>query len=179
MYGTYPKTKLLRDGREAIIRLLTKRDANGLFEMFSSLSEGARKYLHDDVTNPDIVKNWAENANYKTVIPLILVLDEMIVADGILNLTAKGPMKHIGRIRIVVREDLKGLGIGTILMDELLEISRVKGLKLISVMLAEDEEADAIEAMTALGFNKEAAIRDYFSGPLGDLHNAVLMIKRL
>ncbi len=147
--------------------------------MFSSISEKTRKYLYDDVTDPEVVRGWAENANFKTVIPLIVVVDDKIVADGILNTQKKGPLKHVGRIRVVVREDKRGLGIATKLMDELLEIASIKGLKIISVMFSEDEEADAIEAMTALGFKVEATIKDYLSGPLGDLHNAVMLTKRL
>jgi ribosomal protein S18 acetylase RimI-like enzyme len=169
----------LLDGTEVTLRLMTRGDAGALKFFFSSLSKGARQFLYDDVTDPEVVDGWAMNINYDNVLPIVAVVDGEIVADATLHKRDFGPLRHVGRVRIVVREDFSGRGLDTILTREIILIARGRGLKIISAMLAEQGEKAAIETLGAAGFSEVARIPGYFMDFDGNLENVVLMMKKL
>ncbi len=179
MLDDYPKEAILRDGTVATLRPLREDDTAELYKFFSSLSKKARTFLYDDVTDRTVVERWTKNINYALVLPILAVIDGQIVADATLHKRNYGPLRHIGRIRIAVREDYRGKGIGTLLTNEITSIAKESNLKVLSCMLAEKGEKDAIEAMAVLGFEKATVIPNYAMDIDGNIENVVLMMKSL
>lgn len=179
MLKDYPKEAILRDGTVATLRPLHEEDTSELYKFFSSLSKKARAFLYDDVTDRTVVERWTKNINYAFVLPILAIVNNQIVADATLHKRSFGPLRHIGRIRIAVREDYRGKGIGTLLTNELTYIAKDSNLKVLSCMLAEKGEKDAIEAMEVLGFEKATVIPNYAMDIDGNIDNVVLMMKNL
>jgi GNAT superfamily N-acetyltransferase len=179
MLNDYPKEAILRDGTVAVLRPLSEDDTAELYKFFSSLSKKARTFLYDDVIDRTVVERWVKNINYSLVLPILALIDNQIVADATLHKRNFGPLRHIGRIRIVVRDDYRGKGIGTILTNELTYIAKESNLKVLSCMLAEKGEKEAIEAMEALGFERVAVIPKYAMDVDGNIENVMMMMKSL
>ena len=66
----YPKEVALKDGSTVTLRPMVARDEAALLEFFQSLSEGERLYLRDNVTDPEVVRGWAESVDYNRVLPV-------------------------------------------------------------------------------------------------------------
>ena len=142
----FPMQIILKDGTPGFIRPLEERDAKKLFQMFQSLKPESRMFLYDDVTNFSIVEEWAKNKDYRTVLPLILEVEDKIVADGTLHRRTSGPLRHVGRIRVVIRDDFQGHGVGRTITEILISCAQSARLKLLSCTLAE-REGDQIKLL--------------------------------
>ncbi|MFC2172045.1 GNAT family N-acetyltransferase [Acidobacteriota bacterium] len=174
----FPMSIRLADGTPGIIRPLEERDAKSLFDMFKSLKSESRKYLYDNVSDFSVVEGWCRNKNYCSVLPLILEVDSKIVADGTLHRRPNGPLRHVGRIRVVVKEDYRDYGFGRALVEILIDCARTAGLKLLSCTLA-DEETTTIKRLEELGFHAASTIPDYLMDPDGNTHSMITMLRKL
>jgi GNAT superfamily N-acetyltransferase len=169
----------LTDGTGVTLRLLTKADREALKSFFLTLSEDSRQFLYDDVTDPKVIDGWIENLNYDFVLPIVAVADGEIIADATLHKRNFGPSRHVGRIRIVVREDFLRKGLGSRLIEEITMFARARKLRYLSSMLAESGEKNAIEAMRKLGFHEVTRIPGYLMDQAGNYDNAVVLMKEL
>lgn len=179
MLKEFPKEVILRDNAKAVIRPLKFDDAEALYELFKSMSPQSRRFVYDDVTKKTVIEGWCKNLHYDSVLPLIVLVDKKIVADATLHRRSFGPMRHLGRIRIVVKEEYLGKGIATLLCNELMDLAQKFKLKGLTCMLVEKEEGVAIEALEALGFKKSSPLINYVMDPEGKMYNAVIMMKSL
>ena len=180
MFEEYPKEATLRDGSRVILRLLKEDDTDALYAFFTSLSKKARQFLYDDVTDRSVIEGWTRNINYENVLPLLAVIDSgEIIADATLHRRKFGPLRHVGRIRIVVRDDYLNRGVATLLTKELIKLGRKSRLRILSCMLAQEGEKEAIETLEALGFKKVAIIPLYAMDLDGNVDNVVMLIKNL
>jgi len=178
IFGRFPQEVLLRDGSRAVLRLLERHDADALMEFFDSLSEGARRFLWDDVTDKRVIEGWAKNINYNLVLPVLAEVKGKIVADATLHRRPSGPHRHVGRVRVVVHQDFLGKGLGTILTRTFIEIATEAKLKILTCMLAE-EEVEAIQTLRGLGFRMAAIIPNYFMDLKGRIYNTIMMMRKL
>jgi ribosomal protein S18 acetylase RimI-like enzyme len=179
MLKNYPKEITLRDGTKAAIRPLKSDDTEALFELFKDMSPASRRFVYDDVTKKSVIEGWCKNLHYESVLPLVVVVGKKIVADATLHRRNFGPMHHLGRIRIVVKEEFLGKGISTLLVSEMIDIANKSKLVGLTCMLVEKEEGAAIEALEALGFKKSSPLINYVIDPEGKTYNAVIMVKSL
>ena len=139
----------------------------------------AKQFLYDNVTDRAVIEGWTKNINFDYVLPLLAIVNDEVVADATLHRRNFGPLRHIGRIRIVVKENYAGKGIGTILTNEITDIAKKTNLRIMSCMLAEEGEKEAIETLEALGFKKVAIIPLYAMDLDGKVDNVAMMIKNL
>ncbi len=171
--------KKLRDGTEVTLRLLTKDDTDRLHAFFVTLSEKAREFLYDDVIDRMVVESWTANIDYNNVVPIVAEFGGEIVADGTLHKRNNGPSRHIGRIRVVVREDFLGKGLGTLITNELTVIAKARKLAYLYVSLASGSEIAAIEAVENQGFVRSAVLPGFLMDRNGNVENAVVLVKNI
>ena len=165
----YPKPMELLDGQTMTIRPLVSSDRDALLKFFLRVSEEDRYYLKEDVTSPEVIKQWAENLNYARALPLLVLLDGEIVADGTLHRRRAGARKHIGEIRVVVDAEYRSKGVGTALIRELITIAKDADLENLIFELVAEEQAPAVRAAESLGFVRLATlpnhVRDFHGKP--------------
>ncbi|MFH1537673.1 MAG: GNAT family N-acetyltransferase [bacterium] len=169
----------LDDGSEATVRFLTEDDAGALADMFARLSYDTRKFLYDDVTDRRVVEGWTRDIDPDKALPVVAEVGGRIVADATLHRRQFGPLRHVGRVRVVVLEEWQGRGIAGALVRMLEEIARETGLLVLSCMLVKGEEDGAIRGLEAFGFERAAELPGYIMDPEGNVFDAVLLIKRL
>ena len=169
----------LQDGTEVVLRLLTPDDTERLSGFFSRLSREARQFLYDDVTDRKVIESWTMGVNYDNVVPIVALVDDEIVADGTLHKRNNGPSRHMGRIRVIVREDCQGKGLGSIIMGELASIGKARKLVYLYVVLAERGEAIAISACEREGFKRVAKLPNFLSDMAGTLEDGIVMVKNI
>ncbi len=174
MFNEYPKQVHLNSGETLTIRPLEQRDKESLHKFFVGLPDRDVMYLKEDVKSLDVIDRWFAELNFKKVIPIIMLVDETIIADGTLHVDEYGWARHIGEIRLVVAKEFRRKGVAKLLLRELYFIAMKMQLeKLVGKLMTNQRRA--IEIFQELGFKKEATLRHHIKDRKGHNHNMIIM----
>ena len=119
----------LKDGRRVVIRPSRLRDADSLLRNVNLIGREEIYIMVDRVPNLDEERQWL--GTFDGVRTVLLVAD----ADGeaIGSADCHGGMyaktHHVGGIGIAIRDGWRGVGLGRILMERILEWMRARGFK--------------------------------------------------
>lgn len=174
----YPKKVQLRTGTSVTIRPMVKEDADKLYAFFSRVPREDRLFLRDDVSLREVTDAWARELDYEKVLPLVAEVGGNIVGDATLHRRKLGWTSHVGKVRLVVEKDYRGKGLGTALMEELINIAKKAGLELLVAEIMANQTA-ALAAFKRLGFEKEAVFYNYVKDQAGEERHLVVMMKNL
>lgn len=172
---SYPKKALLKNNTEIAIRPLEKSDASKLLAFFNALPEEDRLFLKDDVTKEETIKRWMVEMDFSRVFPLVAIAKDKIIGDATLHFSRVGWSKHLAELRCVVSRDYQKMGLGTLLMRELVIYAQQKGVeKIVAQMM--DIQIGAQKAFERIGFKKEAELKGFVVDLLGKKHNLIIML---
>jgi len=178
MLPGYPKAVVLQRGTKVTIRPMVKEDEGKLFAFFGRVPAEDRLFLRDDVTRRDVIDAWCRELDYERVFPLVAEVGDAIVGDATLHRRKTGWTSHVGKVRVVVDQEFRHLGLGTRLVEELIDIAKKAGLELL-VAEVMDNQKMAIAAFRHLGFEREAVFYNHVKDRGEVEHNLVVMIKNL
>ena len=176
-YVAYRKFVTLKSGKRMMFRFLTDQDRQGLIQLFQEAPEEDTRFLKQNVKDNDMVNYWMDHIDYPKVLPLLAVDLEknQIVADATLH-RGKHASKHIGEIRIFVSRLYRGLGIGSLMLKELINLALMENLQWLKAEIIA-EHKKVIKAFRAQGFEPKALLDDYFLRLDGVTHDVVLMMR--
>ena len=175
---TYPKSLSLEDGTPVILRPLLKVDEAALREYFGSLPPEDRLCLKEDVTDPKVIENWIYELEYDTVLPLIALHNGNIVGDATLHFNPIGWTKHQAEVRLTTSTQYRVRGLGTILVQNLIDIATRLGLEQISIEIPPVLDK-AFYLFEKMGFKEVANLKGFVKDLEGKESDLVLMIKHL
>jgi RimJ/RimL family protein N-acetyltransferase len=153
---------------------MVAKDEAGLLAFFQGLSEAERMYLRDDVSDPAVIKGWAESVDYNRVLPILALDGDRVVGDATLHRNPHSWMRHVGEIRIVVSQDFREKGLARLLAAEVFQNAVTSGLeKLVAEMLTSQHGARRVFAR--MGFREEAILKDHVLDVDGNRHDLLIM----
>jgi RimJ/RimL family protein N-acetyltransferase len=161
----------LKDGREVTIRLLAENDKEGLFQMFSSMSEEALQWSMAPYTREGIDR-WISNIS--NLISLVAEHGNRIVGYTQIYRFSQPRRKGIGEQLIYLHQDFHNVGLGTAMMEKLLQLAKKKGMHKIDLSVVADNKA-AIQLYRKLGFTVEGVSKDSYFGGDQKYHDLVNM----
>lgn len=161
----------LKDGRQVTIRFLTVDDKDGLFCMFSSMSDKALEWSMAPYTI-ESVQRWTDNI--KNYIPLVAEHKNKIVGYTAIYKFPHSRRKGVGDQFIYLHQDFHKVGLGTAMMEKLLQLAKKEGMHKIELYAVADNEV-AIHLYKKLRFQIEGVSRDSFFGSDGKYHDMVKM----
>lgn len=170
----FPKEVILRDGSNLTLRLMTIGDEVALLDFFRKLPEKDRLFLKDDVTDPEVISRWAKNLDYNKVIPIVAVKDGEIVGDASLHMDQCGWSRHVGEIRLAVSREHRRQGLGFLLTKEIFFLALALRLEKVVAEMMENQVA-VIQILKAIGFEKEAVLKNHVKDQHGDSHDLLIM----
>lgn len=170
---SYPKTVMLRDETQVVLRPLTEGDQAGLLDLFQRLPEEERLYLKEDVASPRVIQSWITDIDFSRVIPIVALFDGTIIADATLHRSRAMARSHIGEIRIVVDPAFREVGLGRRLIRELLDISVTLSLHKVFFELVSKHEDAAISAAISVGFQQVGVLKEHIRDIWGDYQDLV------
>ncbi len=127
----------LKDGREVNIRPVTPEDKEGLFALFSSMSEDALRWSMAPYT-PDQIQRWIDNL--PNLIFYAAVHKGRIVGQAMVNKFTHPRRKGVAEFGIYLHQDYHNVGLGTAMMKILLELAREQGIHKVNVETVADNE---------------------------------------
>lgn len=168
----------MRDGRRVFLRPFGQRDVDALHDFFHRMPVEYRRFAWDNVDNRALIESWGQSIDYGKVFPLLALDGSRIVADATLHMRDGGPLRLVGRIKWMLDPAFRGAGLGTMMVNQLINIARERGLRHVSCMLISDLEADAVKTLEGLGFTSYVQT-GYGTDPDGNQHDMTKLVLKL
>ena len=167
----------LKDGVSVLLRPMTPEDEGRLVELFAPISEEDLRYVRHNVKDPAVIKGWCEDLDYARVLPLLAVVKDRVVGEATLHFRA-GPKRHLGEVRIFLAKDFRRRGLGTKMLNKLIELARKQDLYTLIAEIVADQ-SKVIKAFQNTGFELRCSYDDYFMLPDGDIRDVAILMLRL
>jgi L-amino acid N-acyltransferase YncA len=175
---TFPLRTSLDDDTSITLRPLLKGDEATLAEYFLSLPPEDRLCLKHDVTDPKVIENWIYELNYDNLLPLIALHNGHIVGDATLHFSLIGWTRHMGEVRLTTSTQYRVRGLGTILIQSLIDIANRLGLEQLSAEIPPVLDK-AYYLFEKMGFKEVAHLEAFVKDLEGNESDLVLMVKDL
>jgi RimJ/RimL family protein N-acetyltransferase len=173
--ASYFKEGVLKDGTRVILRPLETKDREKLIDFFRRLDDRELSFLRNDVRDPAVIDHWMEHLDYQRVFPLVAEFEGRIVGDATLHMRKVGWKRHLGNVRVVVAKDFQGRGLGTLLINELVDLAAEFGLEKLVAEIHLQATA-ALSVFKKAGFSVKAVFEDLVKDPQGRNSDLVVMV---
>ena len=169
------KTGKLKDGTEVLLRPMVKADREMIGDFFGGLTSSVLQYVRHDVTNPKVLDKWFDQLDYQKVFPLLAFSKNRVVGNATLHRVAYGWRIHLGTVRIVVDPEFHEKGLGTLMINELIDLAHEFGLEKLMVEFPL-KAYGALNMFKNVGFSPRAVIEGLMKGRHGENLDVVIMV---
>jgi len=171
----FPHTYPLKNGQTVTIDLLKSSDYKDVHDFFGRLSDYDREYLKYDVSNLEFVRDRMTGIDQKTRVSIGARNEEgRIVGQSTVYWTQFGWKSHIGKLRIVVDKDYRGLGLSRYLAQLIFFKAQELGLsKIIAEFVPLQTSVGRI--LGALGLKEVAVLPGFAMDKKMQKHDIVVM----
>jgi ribosomal protein S18 acetylase RimI-like enzyme len=179
-FETYRKFVTLSNGKEVLIRLLNGQDRAGLIKFFQEAPLEDVQFCKQDVKSPMVIDTWMNQGNCHK--PLTLLALDMPTNRVVASLSlgrGQQAAKNVGDIQqILVSRLFQGLGLGSLIIDGLVEVAVKENLHWLKVEIV-TEMKEIIKAFQSKGFKIKTILDDYFIDYKGKTFDVALMLRPL
>ncbi len=170
---TYPWQTSI-NGLEINLRLMERSDRDDVLAFARSLPDHDLLFLRIDITEPKVVDEWVENIKKGRTITVLAEAEGAIVGYASLHRDQVSWRRHVGEIRVMLKPDLRGFGLGKTLANEVFAIAKDLGLQKVMVQMTTDQRG-ARGMVESLGFQPEALLADFVMARDGHTHDLLIM----
>ena len=171
---SYPREIKVGDNRTVALRLMEKSDRDRIVDFARALPPDDLLFLRRDITDPEVVDEWVQDIERGRTVTVLAEKDDELLAYGSLLLHETFWGRHMGEIRVLVRSDYRGLGLGLQLTSDVFAIAKDAGIEqMIARMTTEQERTRAI--LERLGFKQEAVLRGFVRDREGKRRDLLVM----
>jgi RimJ/RimL family protein N-acetyltransferase len=169
------KVGILKDGTRVTLRPMVKEDRDKLIDFFQRVTLKDLMFLRSDVRDPAVIDHWVSHIDYSRVFPLLAEVDGKLVGDATLHMRKVGWKRHLGNVRVVVADEFQNRGLGTLLINEIVELAVEFGLEKLVAELHLQAQG-AMQAFKKAGFVVKAVYEDMVKDQSGKSGDLVVMV---
>jgi L-amino acid N-acyltransferase YncA len=155
----YPR-RVRCKGTEIELRLMSTADQAAVVDFASELPVHDVLFLKRDIRNPKVVAAWLESIERGTIASVLALLDGEVVGCNAVVRDALSWSPHVAEVRVVVSADMRGSGLGRLLVQEACALAVSHGAEKIIAHMTPDQRG-ALALFEDLGFRAEALLRDH------------------
>jgi RimJ/RimL family protein N-acetyltransferase len=170
---TYPR-HVKTDAGDVEFRLMSRADEALVLEFAKALPTHDLLFLPRNISQPKVLSAWIKDIERGDITSLLAVKNGRVVGCGTLVRDPHSWSTHVGEIRMVVSQEVRGQGVGRSLSQETFALALCAGLEKLSVQMTVDQQA-AIALFESLGFKAEALLRDHVRDVGGKKHDIVVL----
>ena len=171
----YQKEGVLKDGTRVILRPMVKEDREKLLDFFQRVDDRDVMFSRNDVRDPATIDNWVNHIDYRSVYPLLAEVDGRIVGNATLHMRKVGWKRHLGNVRILVAKEFQSRGLGTLMVNELIDLAAEFGLEKLIAEIHLLSHA-GLATFKKAGFSAKAVFEDLVEDPSGQKGDLVVMM---
>src|ERR1700709_1281502 len=161
-------------GGEIEFRVMSQADEAAVLAFAQKLPTHDLLFLPRNISQPKVLSAWVKEIERGAMTSLLAVKDGIVVGCGTLVRDPHSWSPHVGEIRMVVSQDVRGQGLGRALSQETFALALGAGLEKLSVQMTVDQQG-AIALFESLGFKAEALLRDHVRDVDGRKHDIVVL----
>jgi len=169
-YPRHAKT----DAGEIEFRLMSRTDEVAVLDFAQKLPTHDLLFLPRNISQPKVLSAWINEIERGDITSLLAVRAGKVVGCGTLVRDPHSWSPHVGEIRMVVSQDVRGHGVGRALSQQTFALALGAGLEKLSVQMTVDQQA-AIALFESLGFKAEALLREHVRDVEGNKHDIVVL----
>ena len=170
---SYPR-HVRTDAGEIEFRLMSRADEAAVLAFAQKLPTHDLLFLPRNISEPKVLAAWIHEIERGDIVSLLAMKGETVVGCGTLVRDRHSWSHHVGEIRMVVSQDVRGQGVGRALSQETFALALGAGLEKLSVQMTVDQRG-AITLFESLGFKAEALLRDHVRDVDGKTHDIVVL----
>ena len=144
----------------------------GYLALLTTLDDADIAFIHEPPDDQELINTWASGQHRGR--HWVLLDDQGAVGAYVAVVPLSGWASHVGELRLMVRPDLRGRGIGARLARHAIVEAVDMGLQKLQVSLVADAEA-LVAMFTSLGFQPEALLADHFRTRSGEYHDLMIL----
>ena len=164
----------LKYGTTVILREPTLDDVERSLRFYRSLPPEDRRFLKHDVTKHDVVLRRIQQTMEGTIHRIFALVEDDIVADGTLEFSQDIWRRHLGEIRVVVARKFQRRGLGKLIISDLYNTAKRRGVEKIVAKMAAPQKASR-KIFERLGFHVDSLLPEYIKDADGTLQSMVIM----
>jgi L-amino acid N-acyltransferase YncA len=168
-----PRQLTLSDGSDLTLRLLRRVDIEAFLAFTQSLSDHDLLFLRTDITDAGIVADWLDNIEAGRIVTIVAERDGRIFGYGSLHLSNTPWSQHVGELRVLISDTMRGKGLGRALTDAIFAQALDRGIEKMVAQMTIDQKG-AIATFEELGFKAEALLRDHVKDRHGEKHDLLV-----
>lgn len=169
----YPRVVTLKD-KQITLRLMQSSDRDAVLQFAQALPADDLLFLPLDISHPKVVDEWVRSLDSDRTVTIVAESGGRLLGLGTLVRSETHWARHIGNIRLLVSTEARGIGLGSVLANEVFALAEEAGLqKVVAQMAAEQRGAQAV--FEKLGFKAEALMADYVMDLQGRTHDLIVM----
>ncbi len=168
-----PRRTTLSDNSEITLRLLRRVDVEPFLAFTQSLSGHDLLFLRTDITDAGIVADWLDNVEAGRIVTIVAERDGRIFGYGSLHLSNAPWSQHVGELRVLISDAMRGKGLGRALTDAIFAQALDRGIEKMVAQMTIDQKG-AIATFEELGFKAEALLRDHVKDRNGEKHDLLV-----
>jgi RimJ/RimL family protein N-acetyltransferase len=170
---SYPR-HVQTDAGDVEFRLMSRPDEAAVLDFARALPTHDLLFLPRNISQPKVLSAWIKDIERGDIVSLLAVKGGRVVGCGTLVRDPHSWSTHVGEIRMVVSQEVRGQGVGRALSQETFALALCAGLEKLSVQMTVDQQA-AIALFEGLGFKAEALLRDHVRDVAGKKHDIVVL----
>jgi RimJ/RimL family protein N-acetyltransferase len=170
---SYPRHVSTEAG-EIEFRPMSRADEAAVLAFAQKLPTHDLLFLPRNISEPKVLSAWIHEIERGDIASLLAMKGGTVVGCGALVRDRHSWSQHVGEIRMVVSEDVRGKGVGRALSQETFALALGAGLEKLSVQMTVDQRG-AITLFESLGFKAEALLRDHVRDVDGKTHDIVVL----
>ena len=171
---SYPREIGVGGRRTATLRLMEKSDRDRVLDFARSLPPDDLLFLRKDITASQVVDEWLRDIEAGHTITVLAEGEGELVGYGSLLRDESFWGRHMGEIRVLVKSDYRGVGLGRRLAFDVFAIAKVLGLEKITARMT-PEQTRTRAILERLGFTVDAVLRGFVRDREGKVHDLVVM----
>ena len=179
----YPTTTIiLKNGKEAVLRSPRKEDAAELLAYLRRTAEETDfvlRYPEEVTMTVEQEESFLQRINQSENNYMILcMVDGKLAGNCSMQFHDKMKVRHRGEVAIALIKEFWGMGIGTILFEEMISLARERGAKQLELGMVDGNER-GLALYHKMGFREYGRLPNAFHQKDGTMRDEILMVKEL
>ncbi|MBK7284685.1 MAG: GNAT family N-acetyltransferase [Sphingomonadales bacterium] len=131
-------------------------------------------FLSRDIKQPKVISAWLNSIADGEISSLVAMEGDKVVGTTAIVRDPLGWSAHVAELRILISEEMRGKGLGRILLQHCFVAAIENGAEKLMARMTPDQRG-AISLFEEMGFRGEAMLRDHVRDSEGKVHDLAIL----
>jgi GNAT superfamily N-acetyltransferase len=160
-------------GTQVELRGFRPQDLESVEDFASRMPAHDLLFLGRDIQHPKVILAWSQAILEGDIVSLLAWVDGKVMGTSAIVRDQLSWSAHVAEIRLLVDEDMRGIGLGRLLLQHSYAQAVDDGAEKLIARMTPDQKG-AIAMFGEMGFVQEALLADHVRDRHGDVHDLAI-----